>query len=202
MACVFAVFALNRCAWCGSVHIHTHTHTHTHTQYIYWVCNIIYIYMHWVYIYVYIYIYIYIYIYALSMCEALAWDGWDTWSVLYVSWGPILKMFSKMFSQCKSAWCPESSQPLSSCHAIERADYICTLWLRVIWRSSSESNHTYFTHYKYIRPNILKWCTRSIYISLCTRGFVRVSSHAHARVSMRLFLSFFSGYSLVVAWHR
>jgi hypothetical protein len=34
-----------------------------------------------------IYIYIYIYIYMqLSMCEALAWDGSDTWSVLYVSW--------------------------------------------------------------------------------------------------------------------
>jgi hypothetical protein len=55
MTSVFAVFLLNRCAWC------THTHTHTLCIYIY------------IYIYTYIYVYILVYI-PFSMCEVLEMD--------------------------------------------------------------------------------------------------------------------------------
>ena len=96
-------------------------------------------------------IYICIYIYICSwVCVKLSPEMGQILEVFYVchdSWAPILKMFSQyvLWMQVRVV-VSESSQPLSSCHALKRADYICTLWLRVIWRSSSESNHTYFTH--------------------------------------------------------
>jgi hypothetical protein len=108
-----------------------------------------------------------------------------------------------MFSECRSAWwCPSHHSPwvvvMPSKGPTTSVRYGYGWQAELKWVKS----HILYSYYKYIRPNILNWCTRSIYISLCARGFVPVSSHAYARVSMRLFLSFFSGYSLVVAWHR
>jgi hypothetical protein len=51
-----------------------------------------------------------------------------------------------------------------------------------------------------IRPNILYWCTRSMYISLCARGFVLTLACACAGLGLyEALFEFFPGYSLVVA---
>jgi hypothetical protein len=102
-----------------------------------------------------IYIYIYIYVCICSwVCVKLSPEMGQILEVFYMchdSWAPILKMFSQdvLWMQVRVV-VSESSQPLSSCHALKRADYIFTLWLR--WYGGaqvsqiSHKNLTYFTH--------------------------------------------------------
>ena len=164
MACVFAVFALNRCVWCGPVH----------TQYIY--------------------IYIHIYISCWVCVKLSRWMRYVKCSVCVMSSDLKKRCSLKMFSECRSAWwCPSHHSPwILALPSKGPTTSLRVIWLRITRATGDMTDlrvkwvksHILYSNYKYLRPNILYWCTMSIYISFMCE---LVCAHADARVCMRLF---------------
>ena len=64
----------------------------------------------------------------------------------------------------------ESSQPLNSCHALKRAEYIYTGDMATgdMVELKCVKSHILLSYYKYIRPNI-PYCVLGQFMSLCVR---------------------------------